>query len=96
MTDRDVAIVGMSCLFPGAADLRTYWDNILGGVSAITDPPAGTWDPAVFFDPASTSPDRVYCKRGGFLGDLTRFEPAAYGVIPAAVQGGEPDQWLAL
>jgi acyl transferase domain-containing protein len=96
MSDRDVAIVGMAGLFPGSPDLRTYWDNVVAGVSAISDPPPGSWDPQVFFDPASTSPDRVYCKRGGFLSDLTRFEPAAYGVIPTAAQGGEPDQWLAL
>jgi acyl transferase domain-containing protein len=96
MSDRDIAIVGMGCVFPGSPDVRAYWDNIIGGVSAISDPPTGTWDPEVFFDPSSTSQDRVYCKRGGFLSDLTRFEPAAYGVIPAAVEGGEPDQWLAL
>ncbi len=96
MNDRDVAIIGMSCLFPGAPDVRTYWDNILAGVDAISDPPPGSWDPGVFYDPASRSADRVYCKRGGFLSDLARFEPVAYGVIPAAVQGGEPDQWLAL
>lgn len=96
MSDREVAIVGMSCLFPGAPDIETYWNNILDGVSAITDPPPGAWDPAVFFDPSSSSNDRVYCSRGGFLGDLTRFEPANYGVIPSAVEGGEPDQWLAM
>jgi acyl transferase domain-containing protein len=96
MTHRDVAIVGMSCLFPGAPDLSTYWNNVIDGVSAISDPPKGSWDPDVFFDAASSSQDRVYCKRGGFLSDLTRFEPATYGVIPAAVEGGEPDQWLAL
>jgi acyl transferase domain-containing protein len=96
MNDRDVAIIGMACLFPGAPDLRTYWANVVAGASAISDPPPGAWDPEVFFDPASPAPDRVYCKRGGFLGDLTRFEPAHYGVIPAAVEGGEPDQWLAL
>ncbi|HSO23524.1 MAG TPA: polyketide synthase [Chondromyces sp.] len=96
MSERDVAIVGMSCLFPGAPDLATYWDNVIGGVSAISDPPPGSWDPAIFFDPDSAANDRVYCARGGFLGDLTRFEPAKYGVMPSAAAGGEPDQWLAL
>ncbi len=94
--DGDVAIVGMSCLFPGAGNLDSYWGNIMAGVSAISDPPPGAWDPTVFFDPESASNDRVYCKRGGFLGDLTLFEPATYGVIPASVKGTEPDQWLAL
>jgi len=30
----EVAIVGMGCLFPGAPDLDTYWDNILAKVNA--------------------------------------------------------------
>jgi acyl transferase domain-containing protein len=94
--ENDVAIVGMSCLFPGAQDLGSFWQNIMAGISAISDPPAEAWDPALYFDPESTSNDRVYCKRGGFLGGLTRFEPATYGVIPASVNGSEPDQWLAL
>jgi acyl transferase domain-containing protein len=96
MSGREVAIVGMAGLFPGSPDVRSFWDNVVDGVSTISDPPAGSWDPGVFFDPTSSSADRVYCKRGGFLSDLTRFEPAAYGVIPAAIEGGEPDQWLAL
>jgi acyl transferase domain-containing protein len=35
----DVAIIGMSCLFPGASDLDTYWQNIMDKHDAITDVP---------------------------------------------------------
>ena len=35
-----LAIVGISCLFPKADDLRTYWANIKNGVNAITPIPA--------------------------------------------------------
>ena len=37
-----LAIVGISCLFPKADDLQTYWANIKNGVNAITPVPAGT------------------------------------------------------
>ena len=30
-----IAIVGMACLFPQAADLKTFWNNVLNGVDAI-------------------------------------------------------------
>lgn len=96
MGQEDVAIVGMACLFPGAPDLATYWQNIVSKVDSITDPPPEAWDAAVFYDPASTANDRVYCKRGGFLGPLASFDPLEHGVMPLTVQGGEPDQWLAL
>ena len=40
--DTEIAIVGMSALFPGAADIDTYWENILAGKYSITEvPPDG-------------------------------------------------------
>jgi len=93
---KDIAIVGMSCLFAGAPDLDTYWKNIVSKTDCISDPPADEWDPAIFYDPASKANDRIYCKRGGYIGDLASFRPFDFGVMPITVEGGEPDQWLAL
>src|SRR4051794_36686578 len=90
-----VAIIGMSCLFPGAPDVDAYWRNILGKVDAVTDPPPEARETDLYFDPHSVDTDRVYCKRGGYLGSLTSFDPLSHGIPPVAV-GGEPDQWLAL
>jgi acyl transferase domain-containing protein len=53
------------------------------------------WESKTFYHPAMTTNDRIYCRRGGFLGSLARFSPAAYGVMPTAI-GGEPDHFLAL
>src|ERR1700723_3543832 len=91
----DVAIVGMSCVFPGAPDLKTYWQNIVGKVDSVSDAPSN-WGADVYYDPDSTSNDRVYCRRGGFLHDLASFDPLEYGVMPTSVEGGEPDHFLAL
>ena len=60
------------------------------------DVPADRWDPAVFYDPDSTANDRVYCRRGGYLDDPIEFDPAQHGVVPSAVAGGEPEQYLVL
>lgn len=92
----DVAIVGMGCLFAGAPDLDTYWRNILSKVDSVSDPPANEWDPKIFYEPNSKTNDRVYCKRGGYIGDLASFRPTDFGIMPVTVDGGEPDQWLAL
>lgn len=91
----DVAIVGMACLFPGAPNIRAYWENILNKVDAISDPP-DDWEAERYFDADSTANDRIYCKRGGYLGDLARFNPLEYGVMPSSLDGGEPDHFLAL
>jgi acyl transferase domain-containing protein/phosphopantetheinyl transferase/acyl carrier protein len=90
----DIAIIGMACLFPGAASSRAYWANIVGGVDAIGDPPPGWAVDA--FDPASGEPDPIACRRGGFLGEVSGFDPLSYGVMPNAVDGAEPEHFLAL
>jgi phosphopantetheine--protein transferase-like protein len=90
-----VAIIGMSCMFPGAPDLDAYWQNILNKVDAVTDPPPEAWDTDTYYDPAFADTDKVYCKRGGYLGSLVSFDPLQHGIPPIGV-GGEPDQWLAL
>jgi len=90
----DIAIVGMSCVFPGAPDLATYWDNILGKVDAVTDPP-DDWEGLDYYDRASTANDRIYCRSGGWLHEVS-FTPAEYGVMPVGVDGADPDHFLGL
>ncbi len=92
---KDVAIIGMACIFPGAPDLAAYWRNILGGVDALSDPPP-EYRADVYYDPASAENDRTYAKRGGYLKELTRFDPMKYGIMPRAVDGGDGEHFLAL
>ncbi|WP_329315779.1 polyketide synthase dehydratase domain-containing protein [Streptomyces sp. NBC_01278] len=96
----DAAIVGMGAVFPGAADLASYRRNLLAGTDCITEVPPGRWDPEVYYDPdGSAGPvrgDRFYCRRGGFVDGLAAFDPTRFGIMPAAVEGAEPDQMLAL
>ncbi|MEQ1929784.1 MAG: beta-ketoacyl synthase N-terminal-like domain-containing protein [Parvularculaceae bacterium] len=93
----DIAIVGMAGLFPKAPNTDVFWSNILNKVDATGDPPADWLGEPKLFDPAA-SPDemRLYTMRGGFLGDLARFDPRPFGAMPIAIVGGEPDQFLAL
>jgi acyl transferase domain-containing protein/phosphopantetheinyl transferase len=92
-----VAVVGMAVLLPGARNLDAYWRNLVAGTDCITDVPAHRWD-AEFHDPAAdpTRPDRIYCRRGGFVDGLAEFDPLTYGIMPDSVAGAEPDQLIAL
>lgn len=87
-----VAIVGMACLFPRAAGLTSFWQNVLTEVDAIGEPPKG-WGEELGFD---AWPSGFAKPRGGFLGDVATFDPLAFGVMPRAVDGGEPEHYLAL
>ncbi|MDW5326947.1 polyketide synthase [Plantactinospora sp. KLBMP9567] len=91
-----VAIVGMAVLLPAAGDLDSYWRNLVEGVDAVTETPPHRWDPE-FYDPARAHrPDRLYCRRGGFVDDLATFDPLRFGIMPASVAEIEPDQLIAL
>jgi acyl transferase domain-containing protein/phosphopantetheinyl transferase len=85
----------MACVFPGAPDLDSFWRNVEHGVDAITDVPGARWDP-LYYDPSSSAPDRFYCRRGGFIDAFATFDPVAYGLMPNAAAGAEPDQLLTL
>lgn len=91
----EVAIVGMACLYPGASGVEQFWSNICSGFDAVTEVPPNRWD-SVYFDPAGGAADRFTCNRGGFVDDVARFDPLAFGIMPVAVDGAEPDQLLAL
>lgn len=91
----DVAIVGMSCVFPGADTPGQFWRNIVGKVDCVTDPPPD-WQPEYYLDQTGKNPNPVYTGRGGYLGDLCRFNAAKYGIMPNSVEGAEPDHFIAL
>ncbi|MGH3380662.1 MAG: polyketide synthase, partial [Actinoallomurus sp.] len=93
----DVAIVGIGAVFPGAGDAPAFWGNIRAGVDAVTEVPSHRWDQSVYYAPGETgAADRFYCRRGGFVDELADFDPTRFGIMPAAVDGTEPDQLLAL
>ncbi|HUO27774.1 MAG TPA: type I polyketide synthase, partial [Bryobacteraceae bacterium] len=92
---KDIAIIGMACVLPGAPDKQRYWENILHKVNSISDAPP-EWESELFFEENTKQDDRTYCKRGGFLGKLAQFDPFTFGIMPNAVDGGEPDHYMAL
>ena len=80
MTEREsIAIVGMSCRFPGAQNLDEFWDNILNGVDSVCEIPSDRWDIDRFYD-ADRAPGKMYTKQGGFLEDIGDFEPGFFNI----------------
>ncbi|MEM7741895.1 MAG: type I polyketide synthase, partial [Pseudomonadota bacterium] len=93
----DIAIIGMEGLFAKAPDIDTFWSNILNKVDAVTEA-SDEWlgEPRLLDPDAPPEKLRLYTNRGGFLGDLSRFDPRPHGTMPISVLGGEADQFLAL
>ncbi|MDA0780970.1 MAG: beta-ketoacyl synthase N-terminal-like domain-containing protein [Rickettsiales bacterium] len=85
-----IAVIGMECIFPKAPNMKVYWQNILNKVNAVGEP-LDIWHADHYLDNGYIS-----TSKGGYLKDLYRFNPAEFGVMPTAVDGGEPDQFIAL
>ena len=90
-----IAIVGMSCLFPGAGSLRDYWANVRDGVDAITDVPQSHWTVGDYFDADPKAPDMTYGRRGGFL-DPVDFDPMGFGIAPRDLEATDSTQLLGM
>ncbi|WP_048630994.1 type I polyketide synthase [Mycolicibacterium aurum] len=90
-----VAVVGVTAIYPGEPGLEGYWRTITGGRDAIGDVPPSHWLIEDYFDPDPKTPDKTYCKRGGFI-DPVLFDPIRFGLPPNALPATDSAQLLAL
>ncbi len=90
-----IAIIGGAGIFAKAANLAEYWDNIVHKVDGITEVPPSRWDIDDYYDPDPAAPDKVYCKRGGFIPDVD-FNPLEFGMPPNTLEVTDVSQLLGL
>lgn len=69
VTNEKIAIIGFSCLFPGATTPSEYWHNLINGkitTSPVTAAHFGA-DPALYYDPQRRTRDTTYALSGGYI-----------------------------
>ncbi len=79
MSRDDIAIIGMSCRFPGADNVQQFWQNLLDGVDSVGEIPEGRWDVDQFFS-ADRKPGKMYTKEGGFLKNIGDFDAPFFNI----------------
>lgn len=95
-TDEPIAIVAVSCRFPGAPDPEAFWELLSSGVDAIREVPEDRFDIDEFYDPDPETPGKTYTRFGGFLDEIDGFDPEFFGISPREAVWIEPQQRLML
>lgn len=90
-----VAVVGIDCRFPGAADKESYWRLLLDASVTDTEVPAHRWDVDSAYHPDGVV-GTMNTRRAHFIDDVDAFDNDFFGIAPIEAAGLDPQQRLLL
>ncbi|WP_446223454.1 type I polyketide synthase [Nocardia sp. IBHARD005] len=91
----DIAVVGLDCRFPHAADPAQLWQLLIDGRDAISQVPSSRWNADDFHDPAG-APGTINTRSGGFIDDADAFDHEFFGITSHEAESMDPQQRLLL
>ncbi len=93
-----IAIIGMSCRFPGGATSpEAFWQILSQGIPGTSEVPADRWDLEKYYDPDPEVSDKMYTRGGGFLKEpIEDFDPLFFEMSPREAVTLDPQQRMLL
>ncbi|WP_410511161.1 SDR family NAD(P)-dependent oxidoreductase [Paenibacillus sp. BR2-3] len=93
---QDIAIVGVSGKFPMSPDLQAFWNNLIQAQDCITEIPADRWSIEEYYTTDKNQLGKMYCKWGGFIDDVDRFDALFFNISPREAEIMDPQERLFL
>ena len=100
-----IAIIGMSCRFPGGAnDIEKFWQLLEQGFDGGMDIPKERWNMDAYYNTEMDASGKIYVRRAGLLTQpIDEFDADFFGISPREASYLDPQQrilleetWLAL
>ena len=93
-----IAVVGMSCRFPGGANNpEQFWQLLKNGQDTLTEIPPDRWHIDDYYDPEPDAVGKMYTRCGGFLNtDIKTFDAQFFKISPKEATALDPQQRLLL
>lgn len=92
----DIAVVGMSCRFPGACDYNQFWNNLEAGIDSVQEIPPDRWDVNTYYTTDIDKPGKSISKWCGLLEQVYDFDHQFFKISPREALCMDPQQRLML
>jgi acyl transferase domain-containing protein len=93
---KDIAIIGISGVFPGSPDVETFWRNLEEERCLVSEIPKDRWDWRTYVDDLDSPENKTSIRWGGFIDDIDKFNPLFFGISPREAALMDPQQRIFL
>jgi polyketide synthase PksM len=91
---QDIAIIGLAGRYPQANNIQEFWQIFRDGKDCVTEIPGKRWDYRKHYDSDKEKLGKSYCKWGGFIDDVDKFDPSFFGISPDEAIHMDPQERL--